>query len=179
MPYCSRRQLAVQRAPTIFGRIRQTVERFERVGESFFPGLFFVSLFDQAMVPEVSAALEETGRIRNTPFERAIRTAASDQLVFATEDAERKAESELLKELHRDVKGVSPDGVRYSALKPELWNWILYSTFFMKRGSFVALTGASLSAVENQAIWDSFRAKVEHLELPGQSRLIDSYRGPR
>ena len=91
------------------------------------------------MHPAVSASLVDTGRIRDDPFGRARRTAASDQLAFIARSADRREETHRLIQLHRDVKGVGPDGVRYSALSPEPWNWNLISIFFMHRGAFLAL----------------------------------------
>ncbi|WP_280259193.1 oxygenase MpaB family protein [Nocardia wallacei] len=152
------------------------VKRFERVGGSVFLRLFGIGLYDQTMLPPISAALEHTGRVRYEPWGRAIRTTASDQMVFHGEEADRLAESERLLRLHRDVKGIGPDGERYSALHPETWNWVLYSSFFVQRTAFLAVTGERLSATDDQAIWDHFRAKVSGLELPGRSRLLEDYR---
>lgn len=151
------------------------VRTFERATGSVFVGLFAGALFDQAMLPAVSAALEDTGRIRNTPWLRAMRGAASDQIVFAGDPADRRAESERLVRLHRDVKGVGANGIRYSALNPELWNWILISTFFMYRNAAAVISGVDFTAAENQAVWDHFRERATDLQLPGKSRLIDSY----
>jgi uncharacterized protein (DUF2236 family) len=150
-------------------------DRFERVAGSVFVGLFAAGLFDQAMLPPVSAALEDTGRIRNAPWARALRTAASDQIAFSGDEADRRVEMERLVRLHRDVKGIGDNGVRYSALNPESWNWILVSTFFVYRSAFVAVTGKQPSAAANQAIWDRFRQMTEGLQLSGQSRLIENY----
>jgi uncharacterized protein (DUF2236 family) len=104
-----------------------------------------------------------------------LRTAASDQIVFVGDEADRRAEAERLVRLHRDVKGVGANGVRYSALNPQSWNWILISTFFMHRGAYVAITGEKLSAVDDQAIWDRFRQLTADLQLPGRSALIENY----
>lgn len=150
-------------------------DRFERVAGSVFVGLFAAGVFDQAMLPPVSAALEDTGRIRDGLWGRALRTAASDQIVFHGREADRRAEMERLVQLHREVKGVGENGVRYSALNPESWNWILISTFFVYRSAFVAVTGRELSAKDNQAIWNRFRQLTEGLQLAGSSRLIDDY----
>lgn len=148
---------------------------FERVAGSSFVGLFAAGLFDQAMLPAVSAALEATGRIRNQPWWRAVRSAASDQLVFHGATADRQAEAERLVRLHRDVKGVGANGIRYSALNPESWNWILISTFFVYRNAFTVITGKELSAADNQAVWDRFRLLTADLQLSGRSALIDDY----
>jgi uncharacterized protein (DUF2236 family) len=150
-------------------------DRFERVTGSIFVGLFTPGLFDQAMLPAVSAALEDTGRIRNTPWLRALRTAASDQIMFVGDEADRREEAARLVRLHRDVKGVGGDGVRYSALSPESWNWIMISTFFVYRNAFTAISGERLNAADNQVIWDRFRQLTEGLHLPGRSGLIENY----
>ena len=156
--------------------VGSVADRFERVMGSRFLVLFASALFDEMMLPAVSAALVDTARIRDDPFARARRTAASDQLTFIANDVDRREEMQRLVRLHRDIKGVGPDGVRYSAMSPEPWNWNLISIFFMHRGAFMAMTGEKLSAADNQAIWDRYRALTEDLQMPGRARqLTDSY----
>ncbi|WP_418005041.1 oxygenase MpaB family protein [Mycobacterium sp. PDNC021] len=152
------------------------VDRFERISGSAFIGLFAAALLDQTMMPAVSAALEETGRIRNTPVPRGLRTATSAQIVFSGDAADRREESARLLRLHRDVKGVDAGGNRYSALNPELWNWILISTFFMYRNAAVVISGMDFTDADNQAVWNHFREDVTDLQLPGRSRLVSDYR---
>jgi uncharacterized protein (DUF2236 family) len=156
--------------------VKSVADRFERVVGSRFLALFAPALFDEMMLPAVSAALVDTARIRDDPFGRARRTAAADQLAFLANCVDRREEMQRLVQLHRDVKGVGPEGERYSALSPEPWNWNLISIFFMHRGAFVAITGERLSAAENQMIWDRFRALCEDLQMPGRARqLAESY----
>ena len=131
-------------------------DRFEEVAGSKFVAMFAPALFDEMMHPAVSASLVDTARIRDNPLGRARRTAASDQLAFFAHSADRAEEMQRLVELHRDVKGVQPDGVRYSAVSPEPWNWNLYSIFFMHRGVFMTVTGEKLTPAENQEIWDRY-----------------------
>lgn len=152
------------------------VRRFERVAGSVFLGLFGIGLYDQTMLPAVSAALEVTGRVRDEPWGRARRTAAADQILYQAEEADRLAEAERLLRLHRDVKGVGADGVRYSALAPESWNWILYSAFFVQYHAYRTVTGDRPTAADDQAIWDAFRASTAPLHLPGRSVPIADYR---
>jgi uncharacterized protein (DUF2236 family) len=144
----------------------KVVEDFERFAGSYFVALFAAALFDQVALPTVAAGVEWTGRIRYTPFERAVRTAAADQLVVLAPEADSKVEMERLVRLHRDVKGTSPDGVRFSALHPESWNWVLLSTFFMYRGAFEAVSGQKLTDDGNQAVWDFIRTRMAGLEYP-------------
>jgi uncharacterized protein (DUF2236 family) len=151
------------------------VERFDDVAGSIFLALFAAALYDQTMLPGISAALVDTGRIRNSPWQPATRTAASDQLMMCAEDAERRAEGRRLRQLHRDVHGVGADGTRYSALNPVTWNWIVYSTFFMHLGAYRVLTGDAVSDAQGQLLWDVARTKLDALELPGQSGFIEDY----
>jgi uncharacterized protein (DUF2236 family) len=155
--------------------VAAVVQRFERFAGSVFSPLFAAALFDQAMHPSVSAALEATGRVSNQPWPRAIRTGMSEQLVIFGAEPDRLREMERLRRLHRDVRGVSPDGTRYSAFEPETWNWIMISTFFAQRAGYQATTGEHLFADDNQAIWNWFRHMVEPLQLPGRARLVESY----
>ncbi|MFI6998202.1 oxygenase MpaB family protein [Nocardia sp. NPDC050175] len=149
--------------------------RFRWYNASVLKGLFAAALFDQTMLPTVSAGVESTGRIRFTPFERAFRTAAADQLAFWSEDPDRSVEFERLKRLHRDVKGVGYNGIRYSALNPESWNWILYSTIFMMRNAYTPITGEELSEQDDQFFWEFVTEAFSGLELPGRGRLPATY----
>lgn len=156
--------------------VSSVADRFERVMGSRFLVLFAPALFDEMMLPAVSASLVDTARIREDPFARGRRTAASFQLTFVANDVDRREEMQRLVRLHRDIKGVGPDGVRYSAMSPEPWNWNLISIFFMYRGAFMTITGEKLSAADNQAIWDRYRALTEDLQMPGRARqLADRY----
>ena len=134
--------------------------------------MFAPALFDEMMHPAVSASLVDTARIRDDPFNRARRTAASDQFAFFAHKADRHDEMERLVRLHRDLKGVQPDGQRYSALSPEPWNWNLISIFFMHRGAFIAMGGERLSPDDDQAIWDRFRQMCDGLQMPGRARQL-------
>ena len=151
-------------------------DRFERMMGSKLVGMFAPALFDEMMHPAVSASLVDTARIRDAPLSRARRTAASDQLAFFAHEAHRHDEMERLVRLHRDLKGIQPDGQRYSALSPEPWNWNLISIFFMHRGAFIAVGGERLSPDDNQAIWDRFRQMCDGLQMPGRARqLVERY----
>jgi uncharacterized protein (DUF2236 family) len=139
-------------------------DRFERMMGSKLVAMFAPALFDEMMHPAVSASLVDTARIRVDPLNRARRTAASDQLAFFAHKTDRHDEMERLVRLHRDLRGVQPDGERYSALSPEPWNWNLISIFFMHRGAFIAIGGENLTSDDNQAIWDRFRQMCEGLQ---------------
>ncbi|MDV3271843.1 DUF2236 domain-containing protein [Mycobacterium avium] len=124
------------------------------------------------MLPMVSASLVHTARIRDNPYGRARRTAASDQVALLANGAHRREEMQRLVRLHRDIKGVTPEGIRYSGLNPEAWNWNLISIFFMHRGAFIALTGEQLDDTGDQAVWDRYRALTADLQMPGRTREL-------
>ena len=163
-------------------------DRFEEVAGSKFVAMFAPALFDEMMHPAVSASLVDTARIRDNPLGRARRTAASDQLAFFAHSADRAEEMQRLVELHRDVKGVQPDGVRYSAMNPEPWNWNLYSIFFMHRGVFMTLTGreahpgaepGDLGPISNNDSWppDARAGTATDRKLRRDVRLLRAHRG--
>jgi uncharacterized protein (DUF2236 family) len=138
-------------------------------------GLFGGALFDQVALPAVAAGVESTGRVRYTPWARAARTAASEQVLIWGDASDSRAESERLRELHRDIKGVGYNGVRYSALTPESWNWILISTFLMHRNAYTPLTGKQLSPADDQALWEEFRQNTAGLQFGSQAGLPATY----
>jgi uncharacterized protein (DUF2236 family) len=137
-------------------------------GASWFPALFAGALFDQVALPQVAAGVADTGRIFNDSFNRALRSAAAEQLAYLGDDTDRQAEGERLLRLHRDVKGTGPDGTPYSALHPDAWNWIIVSTFLMHRGAFYAVTGRPPSDDADQAIWDYFRGQTSIIWHPDE-----------
>ena len=128
------------------------------------PGSRFLALFGACTLrrndpPAVSAALVDTARILDDPF----RACASDGCIRSTRvyrpiSADRREEMQRLVRLHRDVKGVGPDGVRYSALSPEPWNWNSDQYLLHAPRRFPRDHAANGSAPPNQAIWDRFRA---------------------
>jgi uncharacterized protein (DUF2236 family) len=135
-------------------------------------GLFAVALFDQAALPEVSFALDKTGRIRNDPFGRAGRTAASHQIITWGDGEDRRAEAERLKTLHQAVRGAMPEGHPYSALSPDLWKFIQASSIMMIRNSVAVLIGRDLTGEEDQALYDYSLTEIGVLlELGPSSQL--------
>lgn len=140
-------------------------------------GLFAVALFDQAALPEVSYALDETGRIRNDPFGRAARTVASHQILAWGHDADRGAEGERLKSLHRAVRGAAPEGRPYSALSPDLWKFIQASSIMMIRNGVAVMAGRNLSPEEDRALYRYLLTEVEPLELGPSAALPRDWDG--
>lgn len=147
------------------------VEDLRWVTGSYFMALFPVGLFDQAMHPAVSAALEATGRIREAGVARGLRSAASEQIVNWGDTTDRELELQRLKALHTVVKGVAPDGARYSALNPETWNLILVSTIRMYLRAYDAISGRPMTEDEQQSAYEYVLENMHSLQLPGRNTL--------
>lgn len=140
-------------------------------------GLFSVALFDQAALPEVSAALARTGRIREDPLGRAARTAASEQILTWGTNEDRAVEAERLKSLHRAVRGVDDAGRHYSALSPDLWMFIMASTIMMTRNGVATLLSRELTASEDEALYQYLRHDLEPLSLGRSAQLPGTWPG--
>lgn len=151
--------------------IDPVVEDLRWVTGSYFMALFPVGLFDQAMHPSVSAALEATGRIREAGVARGLRSAASEQIVNWGDTTDREVEIQRLKDLHTVVKGVAPDGERYSALNPETWNLILVSTIRMYLRAYDAISGRPMTEDEQQSAYEYVLENMYSLQLPGRNTL--------
>jgi uncharacterized protein (DUF2236 family) len=152
-------------------------ERFQRYLGTILFAPFAGAFFDQVMLPEVAAGVEWTRRIRNTPFQRGLRSAAADQLAFLGTQEDNEALGRWLRHMHRDVKGVGFNGVRFSALNPESWNWIMTSAIVALQNAYTPITGEVLSDSERQDFYEVLLGKFEHAQLPGKhSRLPATYR---
>lgn len=139
---------------------------------SLFIGAFGGTLIDQASLPQIAAGLAKTGRFtdRDENMGRLLRTAIADQVAFWGDEEDRQAEYKRLKKLHGEVKG-EWGGVRYSALSPENWNFVLISTFFGYRNAIPAITGKRYSPREDEKFWQFFRAASTDVQLPGRGAL--------
>jgi len=80
------------------------------------------ALLLQVAHPTVAAGVREHSRYRNDPWARLERTLDSLYTYLYSADAE--AEATRLRELHRRIRGVTPDGRRYHALEPEAYAWV-------------------------------------------------------
>ncbi|GAB3216961.1 oxygenase MpaB family protein [Mycolicibacterium hippocampi] len=157
----------------------KVINEFRKHSGSVLGGFFGAAAFDEVALVPVAAAVDKTGRFEANFADRGVRSGFSTFLAIWGDAADRAAEGERLKTLHRDVhgrgKGEFAD-VRYSALDPKLWNWIAVSGLMLVLNSFTPCTGITLTederAVAYQQLLDSFRA----LELPSKNaKLPASY----
>ena len=150
----------------------RVMAQFRKHSGSVFSGLFGAAAFDEVALVPVAAAVDKTGRFDRNFADRGVRSGFSALLAIWGDAADRAAEGERLKLLHREVRGRGSGDfadVRYSALSPQLWNWIAISGILVVLQSFTPATGITLSPAEQEAAYrqlvDAFRA----IELPGKS----------
>jgi uncharacterized protein (DUF2236 family) len=80
------------------------------------------ALLLQVAHPTVAAGVREHSGYRTDPWGRLGRTLDSLYTVLYSPDA--AAEGARLRAFHRGIRGVTPDGRRYSALEPEAYAWV-------------------------------------------------------
>jgi uncharacterized protein (DUF2236 family) len=82
------------------------------------------SLLLQSLHPLTLAGVEEHSTYREDPIGRLRRTAAFvGNTTYGTKEDARRA-IELVKRVHRGVRGIAPDGRTYDASDPELLTWV-------------------------------------------------------
>ncbi|WP_084637976.1 oxygenase MpaB family protein [Gordonia shandongensis] len=152
---------------------------FRRHVGSVFTGVFAGVLYDQVAYVPVAASVDRTRRFRDNFTDRALRSAFTGIPVLVGDAEERAAASEWLIEQHRPVHGTGVgeyEGVRYSALDPDLWMWIMASTIHSLLVSFPVATGRALRPAEAEAAYQYLRYLFTDLELPSKrSRLPLDY----
>ncbi|ESV62112.1 hypothetical protein L833_4514 [Mycobacteroides abscessus MAB_091912_2446] len=132
-------------------------------------GVFGGVLFDEVALVPVAASVDRSGRFRENFTDRGIRSALSAISVFAGDRQQRADTAQWLKEQHRAVRGTGVgeyEGIRYSALDPELWIWIAASAINATMEAFPHCTGYTLTATEKEAAYQYQRYLLKDLELP-------------
>lgn len=81
------------------------------------------ALILQVAHPTVGSGVRDHSSFQQEPWDRLLRT--MDYLnLLAYGGAEAVAMGARLRELHKSIKGVNPDGSRYHALEPEAYTWV-------------------------------------------------------
>lgn len=159
--------------PVTPGPVRPWVmDQFRKHSGSVLAGAFGAAAFDKVALVPVAAAVDKTGRFERNFTDRGVRSGFSALLAIWGDAADRAAEGERLKLLHRDVRGNGKGDfadIRYSALSPQLWNWIAISGIFVVLHSFTPATGITLSPAEQEAAYRQLLEGFRVIELTGKS----------
>ncbi|BBZ12534.1 oxygenase MpaB family protein [Mycobacterium branderi] len=157
----------------------RVMTEFRKHSGSVFGGLFGAAAFDEVALVPVAAAVDKTGRFERNFADRGVRSGFSALLAIWGDADDRAAEGARLKRLHRDVRGRGKGefaDVRYSALSPQLWNWIAISGIFVVLHSFTPATGIRLNTAEQEAAYRQLVEAFSAIELSGKSaKLPASY----
>ncbi len=153
----------------------KVITEFRKHSGSVLGGFFGAAAFDEVALVPVAAAVDRTGRFESNFADRGVRSGFSTFLAIWGDAADRAAEGERLKTLHRDVHGRGKGDfadVRYSALDPRLWNWIAVSGLFLVLNSFTPCTGITLTEDEREVAYEQLLESFRALELPGKNAKL-------
>lgn len=153
----------------------KVLREFRKHSGSVFGGFFGAAAFDEVALVPVAAAVDRTGRFAANFADRGVRSGFSAFLAIWGDAADRVAEADRLKMMHREVhgKGVGDFAdVRYSALDPKLWNWIAVSGMFLVLNSFTPCTGIVLNEAERELAYEQLLDAFGALELPGKNAKL-------
>ncbi len=163
-------------SPQVRSRV---IREFRKHSGSVLGGFFGAAAFDEVALVPVAAAVDKTGRFAANFADRGVRSGFSAFLAIWGDAADRAAEGERLKTMHREVHGKGTGefaDVRYSALDPRLWNWIAVSGLFVVLNSFTPCTGITMTGDEREAAYQQLLEAFRSLELPGKNaKLPASY----
>ncbi|WP_102146100.1 oxygenase MpaB family protein [Mycobacterium hubeiense] len=151
------------------------MKEFRKHSGSVFGGVFGAAAFDEVALVPVAAAVDKTGRFERNFADRGVRSGFSALLAIWGDAEDRAAEGERLKRLHREVRGRGKGEfaeIRYSALDPQLWNWIAVSGIFVVLNSFTPVTGIELNPAELEEAYRQLLHAFRALELPGKSAKL-------
>ena len=153
----------------------KAINEFRKHSGSVLGGFFGAAAFDEVALVPVAAAVDKTGRFESNFADRGVRSGFSTFLAIWGDAADKAAEGERLKTLHRDVRGTGKGDfadVRYSALDPKLWNWIAVSGLMLVLNSFTPCTGVTLTDDEREVAYQQLLESFRTLELPGKNAKL-------
>jgi uncharacterized protein (DUF2236 family) len=153
----------------------EVIAEFRKHTGSALGGFFGAAAFDEVALVPVAAAVDKTGRFAANFADRGVRSGFSSFLAIWGDPADRAAEGERLKRLHREVRGRGNGAfadVRYNALDPRLWNWIAVSGLFLVLNSFTPCTGITMTINEKEAAYRQLLDAFRSLELPGKNAKL-------
>jgi uncharacterized protein (DUF2236 family) len=109
----------------------------------------------QTMHPAIDQALREhDSTYFQGPMKRILRSLP--QILGVVYDADARATAERVRDYHRPLRGVLPDGTRYSALNPDVFYWP-HATFFEMQIALREHFGEPLSEAAKERLFQESR----------------------
>lgn len=137
------------------------------------------ALLLQVAHPTVGAGVAEHSDYRSDPWGRLLRTLDFTNAVIYRDPRAAAAVARGVRERHRQIRGVRPDGARYHALEPDAYAWV-WATLFAAMAAAHDRFGARLQEQERAAFWLEWRRLgrllgVRERDLPATLAGYDSY----
>lgn len=130
---------------------------WEIAGDARVMGAAGYALLLQVSHPTVGAGVGEHSQFRSDPWGRLFRTLDyTCTMVWGGPDRAGLM-GRRIRALHRQIRGLTPDGRRYHALEPEAYAWVhatLAAGILAAHGRF----GRSLSGAQREQLWCEWRA---------------------
>lgn len=109
----------------------------------------------QTLHPAIDQALREhDSTYFQGPMKRILRSLP--QILGVVYDADARATAERVRDYHRPLKGLLPDGTRYSALNPDVFYWP-HATFFEMQIAAQEFFGEPLSDADKELLFQESR----------------------
>lgn len=134
----------------------------------------------QVAHPTVAAGVREHSAFERDPWGRLLRTLdLVNLLVYGGPEAAARAGRDL-REGHKRIRGVAPDGRRYHALEPEAYAWVHATLAEVVVGAH-ARFGTPLGTGERERFWAEWRGLgrllgVRERDLPEEWAAFRAYR---
>jgi len=108
--------------PTLVARRDGVVWRY--AGDARLLGTGAYAILLQVGHPTVGAGVTEHSDFRGDPWGRLLRTLDYTSVMTYGTPKQAGEMGRRIREMHKHIKGVKPDGERYSALEPEAYAWV-------------------------------------------------------
>ncbi len=129
---------------------------YERAGDARLMLAAGYALLLQVSHPTVGAGVSEHSRFREDPWGRLLRTLDYSYTMVHGGPGAAGEMGRKIRSYHREIRGVRPDGERYSALEPEAYAWV-HATLADAIVSGHERFGRPLSEAEREAFWSQWR----------------------
>jgi uncharacterized protein (DUF2236 family) len=114
------------------------------------------ALMLQVAHPTVGAGVAEHSVYKHDPWGRLSRTLDFTNSLIYAEPPVAAAVARRIRSMHRQIKGVKPDGSRYHALEPAAYAWV-HATLFEAIASAHARFGNPLHGEQVEQFWVEWR----------------------
>ncbi len=115
------------------------------------------ALLLQVSHPTVGAGVSEHSRFRTDPWGRLLRTLDYSCTMVYAGPHQAGEMGRRIREFHKQIRGVRPDGVPYNALEPEAYAWV-HATLAAGIVRAHECFGLRLSGTDREQLWAEWRS---------------------